>query len=173
MPETDRVRTYMERSIKAISLRPAVGLHTAVSKSRVVDGLTCEIEEGDWKFTADLSKTSAGNGNGPDPGVLGRGALGSCLAMSYVMWATYRDVPLSSVEVEVQADFDVGAQFGLGDAPAGYTEVRYTVSVESTASEEDVLRVIDEADSNSPYLDVFMRGQKMVRNVLLNATTES
>jgi uncharacterized OsmC-like protein len=169
MPDTDRIRRYMERSIKAISLRPAVGLHTAVSKTRITEGLTCEIEEGSWKLTADLSSMSAGESNGPDPGVLGRGALGSCLAMSYVMWASYRDLPVSSVEVEVQADFDAAAQFGLGDSEPGYTEIRYTVAIESTAPDEDVMRVIDEAESNSPYLDVFARGQKMIRNVVLNS----
>jgi hypothetical protein len=85
--------------------------------------------------------------------------------MGYVIWAAVRGVPLSAVEVEVQADFDAGAQYGLGEAPAGYTEVRYRVSIESPAPEADVMRVIEEAEDRSPYFDVFTRGQKLVRSV--------
>jgi uncharacterized OsmC-like protein len=173
MSDAERIRTFMTRSIKAISLRPAIGQHTAVSKVRVVDGLTCEIEEGRWTLTSDLSERSAGNGKGPDPGVLARAALGSCLAMGYVMWGAYRGVPLASVEVEVQADFDAGAQYGLGDAPPGYTEVRYNVSIESTAPDGDVMRIVDEAESNSPYFDVFTREQRLVRTVHISSPEEA
>jgi uncharacterized OsmC-like protein len=170
--DTERIRTFIARSIKALKLRPAVGLHTAVSKTRVVDGMTCEIEEGRWKLTSDLHEKSGGNGKGPDPGVLARAALGSCLAMGYVMWGAFREIPLDSVEVEVQADFDAGAQYGLGDAPPGYTEVRYIVSIDSPAPEDDVMRIIEEAEANSPYFDVFTRKQKLVRSVRLNAPQE-
>jgi uncharacterized OsmC-like protein len=128
MADTNTIRTTIERSIKALQLRPALGNKTAVSKIRIDEGLTCRIEEGRWTLTSDLSEAAGGNGMGPDPGVLGRAALGSCLAMGYVMWAAVREVPISGVEVEVQTDFDVGAQYGLGEAPAGYTEVRYRVS---------------------------------------------
>lgn len=169
MSDAERIRTFMQRSIKALTLRPAIGQHTAVSKVRVVDGLTCEIEEGRWKLTSDLSEKAAGHGEGPDPGVLARAALGSCLAMGYVMWGAYRGVPLASVEVEIQADFDAGAQYGLGDSPPGYTEVRYNVSIQSTAPEADVMRIVEEAEANSPYFDVFTREQKLVRSVQLSS----
>jgi len=172
MSDTEQIRTTIERSIKAITLRPAVGLHTAVSTARLVDGLTCEIEEGSWKLAADLSEKGGGNGNGPDPGVLGRAALGSCLAMGIKMWAAYRDVPLTAVEVTVEADFDAGAQYGVGDNPPGYTEVRYAIAVESAAPRPDIEAVIAEAEKNSPWLDVFGRDQKMVRDVTLSAPGE-
>jgi uncharacterized OsmC-like protein len=172
MTDTDRIRTFIDRSIKALTLRPARGLHTAVSKVRVVDGLACEIEEGRWKLTADLSEKSAGSGKGPDPGVFARAALGSCLAMGYVMWGAYRGVPLASVEVEVEADFDAGAQYGLGDSPPGYSEVRYSVSIESPAPEAHVMRIVEEAEANSPYFDVFTREQRLVRSVRLSSAKE-
>jgi hypothetical protein len=74
---------------------------TAVTRVRLVDGLACEIEEGAWKLVADMSPKSGGEGKGPNPGILGRGALGSCLAIGYAMWAARLGVPLTSLEVEV------------------------------------------------------------------------
>src|SRR5262249_53768554 len=101
----------------------------------------------------------------PTPGVLGRAALGSCLAIGYMMRAAAFGVPIASLEVEVQADYDAGALYGVGEAPPGYTEIRYIVTVESNASEEALRRGLDEADAHSPYLDVFRRAQKCVRDV--------
>ena len=39
--------------------------------------------------------------------MLGRGALGSCLAMGYMMWAAKLGVPIAGLEVEVQGEMDV------------------------------------------------------------------
>jgi len=169
MPDPETVRTTIDRSVRALTLRPGTGLKTAVSRIRVHDGTTCDIEEGRWKLVADLSEKGGGNGAGPDPGVLGRAALGSCLAMGYAIWAAVRGVPVSNIEVEIQADFDVGGQYGLGDAAPGYSEIRYSVVIESPAPEADVMAVIEEADRKSSYLDVFTRPQKLVRDVRIVA----
>lgn len=165
MPDPETVRTTIDRSIRALTLRPGTGLKTAVSRIRVRDGTTCEIEEGRWKLVADLSEKGGGNGAGPDPGVLGRAALGSCLAMGYAIWAAVRGVPMSSIEVEIHADFDVGGQYGVGDAPPGYTEIRCKVAIESPAPKAEVMAVVEEADRRSSYLDVFTRAQKVVRDI--------
>jgi uncharacterized OsmC-like protein len=106
-----------------------------------------------------------GTASAPTPGVYGRAALGSCLAIGYMMYAAKLGVPIDSLEVEVHAEYDDGAIFGVSDAPSGYTEVRYVVTVGSSAPEADVLRVLDEGDAHSPYLDVFRRAQKCVRSV--------
>jgi uncharacterized OsmC-like protein len=138
---------------------PERGLNTATSRARVDNKLTCHIEEGPWKLVADMSPKAGGGGDGPTPGVLGRAALGSCVAIVYVMEAARLGVPVESVEVEVQADFDDAALFGVSDSVAGYINVRYTISVVSDAPEEDLQRVKDFTDARSPYVDVFARGQ--------------
>jgi len=74
-------------------------------------------------------------------------------------------VLISQLEVEVQADYDDGALFGVSAVPPGYLEVRYTITVESEAPEADILHVLDEGDAHSPYLDVFARSQKCRREV--------
>jgi hypothetical protein len=77
------------------------------------------------------------------------------------------DVPIRSIEVEVEADYDDGALFGVADEPAGYSAVRYLVTVETDAPEDDVLRMLDDADAHSPYLDVFRRAQRCERRVAI------
>jgi uncharacterized OsmC-like protein len=166
MHEPDKIRAAIQRVSSTLKQRPAFGLGTAVSKASITDGLTCEVQEGDWNFVLDMPKQAGGNGAGPTPGVLGRAALGSCLAIGYKMKACQLGVPMAAIAVEVQADYDDGALFGTTEnVPPGYLEVRYTVSVDSDATEEEILRVLDESDLHSPYLDVFSRAQTCIRTV--------
>jgi uncharacterized OsmC-like protein len=148
---------------------PELGIGTETSVTKVVDGLLCEIREGDWTLSVDMPEAAGGSGTAPTPGVVGRAALGSCLALTYMMWASKEGIEIQSLEVEVQADFDDGAIFGTSDAAPGYSEVRYCVKIQSGADEADIVRLLDEADRHSPYLDVFTRPQQLVRQVEITA----
>ena len=161
----DRIGTAFDRAARALTSRPSLGRGTGITRARVREGLTCDIEAGPWRFVADMPKSAGGSEAGPTPGVYGRAALASCLAIGYMMYAAKLGVPIQSLEVEIQADYDDGALYGVSDSPPGYLEVRYIVTVESSAPEEDVLRVLDEGDAHSPYLDVFGRAQKCRRIV--------
>lgn len=165
MSDTEKIKTAIERSTKALSLKPSLGWGTGISRTRIKNGLSCEIQEGNWKFLADMPESIGGSGGAPTPGVYGRAALGSCIAIGYMMRAAKMNVPVSNLEVEVQADYDDGALLGTADVAPGYSEVRYTVTIESEAGEEDILKMLDEADKHSPYLDVFSRGQNCKRQV--------
>jgi uncharacterized OsmC-like protein len=84
-----------------------------------------------------------------------------------MMYAAKMGVPIDSIEVEIQADYDDGVLFGVAEGPAGYSEVRYIVTIESDASEADIMRVLDASDAHGPYLDVFSRAQTCRREVRL------
>jgi uncharacterized OsmC-like protein len=166
MAGNEKIRSGFHRVARALAQRPAFGLGTGCSKATVKEGLTVEVREGNWTLIADMPEKAGGNGAGPTPGVYGRAALASCLAMGYMMRAALMAVPVAHLEVEVQADYDDGALFGTAPGvPPGYLEVRYTVTVDSDAPEKTILQMLDEADRYSPYLDVFSRGQRCVRQV--------
>jgi len=165
MADFEKIKTAFERNAKALTLRPNIGQGTAVTKVQVLDGLTCEIEEGKWKFIADLGEKHGGNDQGPNPGVLGRAALGSCLAMGYMRWAAKLGVPVTELSVEIQADYDARGEYAVEDRPADYTEIRYKVTVKSPAPETDILKVIEMSDSHSSFFDIFARPQNLKREV--------
>ena len=161
-----RVGELFDRNAKAVGLRPGVGQGTATTRVRLKPGLECELEEGPWKLTIGMSEKSGGSNAGPNPGVLGRGALGTCIAIGYAMWAARLNVPVTSLEVEVQADYDRRGELGVDPAvPPGYTQVRYIVRVESPAPEAEVMRWIETADRCSSYRDVFARAHDVRREV--------
>src|SRR5262249_33434343 len=157
------LKQAVERNTKAVTLRPAVARGTSVTRATIVDGCTCEITEGPWKLIADIPKSEGGGGNGPTPGVLGRGALGSCFAIGIVVQAAVHDVPLGAVSVEVQADWDGRGYLGVDDdIPPGYTGLRVVVDIESSAPQARVLEIVKLAGRLSSYLDVFRRENAVV-----------
>jgi len=163
---SEQIKSAFERISKTLAQKPSFGKGTGISRAVVTSGLSCRVTEGDYEFVADMPQQAGGNAAGPTPGVYGRAALGSCLAIGYMMRAAVMNVPITSLEVEIQADYDDGVLFGtVKDLPAGYLEVRYTVTVDSEAPQSEVMRVLDEADRHSPYLDVFSRAQSCKREV--------
>ena len=169
MADPTKIREIAERNAELLALKPNKGQLTGVTKARIVDGLRCEIEEGPWKLAADMPLKAGGEETAPTPGMLGRGALASCLAIGISMWAARLGVPLEALEVEVQADFDARGELGVGDnIPPGYQEVRYRVSIDSPASPKAIADLLETAERHSPYVDVFSRGQTLKRVLRLN-----
>jgi hypothetical protein len=70
MSEIEKIKLAIERGIKALTLKPSLGLGTGKSKTRIKNGLTCEIQEGNWKFLADMPESVGGNALGSDAGSL-------------------------------------------------------------------------------------------------------
>ncbi len=162
----ERIRQAVERGAQAMRMRESVGRGTAVTRVRLVDGYTCETEEGPWKLTVDMAESAGGNNLGPTPGVLGRSALGSCLAIAYTTWAARRRLPITGLEVEIQADYDARGEYGVDDSisPA-YSEVRYVITVTSPASEEEIEAVLEEAEAHCAYLKIFAEPQRVLREL--------
>lgn len=168
MNKIQRIKNAFERNIRALTLRPYLAHKTAVTRVVMGEGLDCEIREGDWRITVDMSEKSGGDNLGPNPGILARGALGSCLAICYRLWAAKLEVPISDIVVEIQADFDARGEYGVAEVPPGYSEIRYIVSLNSEAPEADILQVLDTAEAHSSYFDTFSRGTTLRREVHIN-----
>jgi uncharacterized OsmC-like protein len=164
------IKEAFERNKKAIELRPSVGQSTAQTMIRVRNGTTCEITASGKKLICDIGTEAGGNDAGPGPGILERGALGSCLAIGYATWAAYMEVPIHNIEVEVESDFDASGQFGIADIPPGFKELRYRVTIESPAPEETVRELIEKADAHSPVLDDFKRPIPVEREIEIKST---
>jgi uncharacterized OsmC-like protein len=166
MQGSDTIRTAVERTARAVELRPSVGQGTVVTKVRLKDGLACEVEDGPWKFTVGMTDKYGGSNAGPNPGVYGRGAVGSCLAIGYGIWAARLGIPIASLEVEVQADFDARGELGVSESVRpGYLAMRYIVTVESSAPSEDITRMLDAADRCSSWRDDIAHGVPLTREV--------
>lgn len=168
MANPTQIKEIAERNAEMLTLKPARGHLTGITTARLADGLRCEIAEGPWKLTADMPVKAGGEETAPTPGMLGRGALASCLVIGISMWAARLGVPIDALEVEVEGDFDARGELGVGDVSPGYQEVRYLISLDSPAPQQAIAELIETAERHSPYVDVFSRSQSMKRTLRLN-----
>jgi len=164
------IKTAVERNVKAVTLRPKVGQGTAKTRVTLGSDLRCEVTDGPWTLAVGMTEKYGGDDSGPNPGVLGRAALGSCLAIGYAMWAARLGVPITSLSVEIEADYDVRGELGVSDdVRPGYQEIRAIVSVESEAPESEVLAMLDTADRRSSWLDNIRNPVPFSRQVRITA----
>ncbi len=170
---TQELKTIQERNVKALKMRPSIGQGTAVTRVRVRSGVTCDIEDGQWKLVADDMPGDGGAGLGPDHGVLVRAGLGSCLAMGYIIWAARLDIPLDDVQVVVETDYDARGMYGVDDSVSpGWGAVRYIVNISSPAPQEQIKELVDTADRYSPILDDMHRAANIIRQLHITSSQE-
>jgi len=161
--DQEHLQAALTRAENAFAKRPSLAKQDTLTAATVQEGTLCEVADDGWKFVVDMPQTLGGTAKGPTPGTYVRSGLAACLAIGYSMRAALLGVPIRRVQVEMRADTDLRGIFcGMAAVPT-YNGITYVVTVESDASEADILRVLDEADARSPYVDVFRRPQPLRR----------
>jgi uncharacterized OsmC-like protein len=168
MADAQTIRMIADRHLQLLAARPQRGLLTAITRAKLDQGLRCEISEGAWRFHVDMPAKVGGDDTAPTPGVLGRGALAGCLGIGIACWAARLEIPLDTVVIEVEADFDARGELGVEGVTPGYSEVRYRIAIESPASPARLDQLVAKVERHSPYLDVFGRALRLRRTVRLN-----
>ncbi|PAU95895.1 hypothetical protein CK503_02235 [Aliifodinibius salipaludis] len=169
MADPKMIKEAFERNKKALQMRPSKAKSTTTTKVRLFDGTTCEVEHKHWKFKVDIGEAEGGNDAGPGPGILERGALGSCLAIAYSQRAAVLGIPIDNIEIDVESDFDARGMLHITDDPPGFEAIRYRVYIESPATKDQIMKMIEDADKHSPVLDDFSRAIPVEREVIIKS----
>ncbi len=85
----------------------------AVVHAKTLEGLRTQISTRDQTWYADEPLEDGGTNTAPTPMELLRGALGSCIAITVMMYAQRKQWPLLGVEVDIDSE-----RFNAGDYPA-------------------------------------------------------
>lgn len=114
-----------------------------------VDGYAREIENAGeftsraFTFRTDWPVEVAGGDSGPAPGEVLLAALGGCVGMTFIMQAARRGVDVDSLEVSIEAEWDMRGVFELDEVRGGLANVAVAIALRADASDE-VVRGIGE-----------------------------
>jgi uncharacterized OsmC-like protein len=126
----------------------------------------------DFQILADTPEDFAGFNFGPGSPELQLGVLGSCLTHIFLIQAADREVPLDSLEVDVTAEIDYRAgQSGFENVPVYPHNIRYTVNIESPASDIEIAELHKAVERVCPILNLLTNPQPVTGNVVLNGNT--
>lgn len=128
----------------------------------------------DFQILADTGPDFAGFNFGPGSPELQVGVLGSCLTHIFLIQAADREVPLDSLRVDVAADQEFrSGQPGFEDVPRFPHNIRYTVHIESPASDEEIAALHKAVEDVCPILNLLANPQVISGTVELNGHTAS
>ena len=166
MATDEQIRTALKRTRRAIELRPGIALGTMKTSTRLEDGVKCVSRNGDWSFEIDEPSSVGGDNSAPSPGVYGLGALTGCIAIAVKNQAVIANVSVTAVEVDVEADYDDREMYDMdGVSPPGFTEFRLLINVDSTAPNEKVSEIVENALKTDTWFNVFTHKQKVSTDI--------
>lgn len=165
MANQKMIKKAFERTEKAFKAKPSLAQTTRSVKVSCNNGLTCEVEAGSFKFKTDMPKVVDGEETAPTPGMHEAAALGSCITIMAKMWAAKMDVPINTIETKVVFESDKRFLFDLGGVSSHWSSIAYKIIVESTASEDKVMKVLDMAHKQSHVRGDFEHSFKVERKI--------
>ncbi|NMJ44476.1 OsmC family protein [Roseomonas sp. JC162] len=120
----------------------------------------------DFQILTDSPPSFVGYDLGPSSPELALGALGSCLAHTWLIQAAAHDLPLDAVEVEVRGRVDLRTgEPGHEDIPPEPHGIAFTVNLLTEASQAAVDAVAAAVECTCPILNLLRRPQQVTARV--------
>jgi uncharacterized OsmC-like protein len=153
------IREAVERTILGLQRDPASAQGTMHATARIDHDLTCIVNEGAWTLTSDVPPSVGGANAWPSPGVYGRAAVASCIAIGIKLMAAKAGHPIESVNIELDADYDWRGDFGLDNVAPGFQRFRLSIRVESPADADATEKIVRDALHLSSWLNTLAQEQ--------------
>lgn len=147
---------------------PAIGKCQFRAKSTWLRGTKVQVSVGDWyaggqnmaaaprRFTVmvDEPELLGGVDGAANPVEMVLSALCGCVTLGTATNAAMFGVPLDAIDVEMEADIDARGMLGHDKSVRnGVTDIRYTITIKSSAPEEKVRKCKETIDGKSPIRD--------------------
>jgi uncharacterized OsmC-like protein len=154
---TFKLRSTWQRGTKAIV---EVGTHETGGKA---------VTPPTRKFIvmADAPPALGGVDSGPAGTEILLMGLAGCVSSGIATNAALFDVPIDALEIEMEADIDLRGVFGHDKSVKnGFSDIRYTVTIKSPASEDKVRRCKETIDRKSPALDTVVNPPRITSKLV-------
>ncbi len=149
----------------AVEADPEKAKFTFAARTVWRDGAVTETRARENVIVADEPEALGGTDTAADPVELLLASLTSCVSIGLVTQAAKRGVELRDFEIDVEGDIDIRGYLGEQEVRPGFTDIRYTVKVESDAPSEVVEEIVRAAERTSPMLDNISNGVRVSSRV--------
>ena len=120
-----------------------------------------------FTVTVDEPPFLGGADQAPNPVEVVLSALAGCVTAGIATNAEMFGVPIDAMDIEMEADVDARGVLGHDKSVrSGVTDIRYTVTIQSPASEEQVRRCKETIDRKSPVRDTLANPVKITSRLV-------
>lgn len=142
-----------------------MALATFKASSQLKEGLSVENTVGKFTVLMDEPATLRGTDTGMNPVEMLLCTLGSCQCIVARLFARAQKIDLHEFRVELEGDLDpAGFLKGADDIRPGFQEIRYTMYIKTTASQEKAEAFASFIKSRCPVSDMLINGVRIVQN---------
>lgn len=167
------IRDALNRAVKTVTLRPERGQRIYRNVAFVGQGTQCEVDEAGRHLTIDVGKALGGKDEGPNPSMILRSAISSCVAIGIKQWAARLGVDVEFVEVVFETAIDARGQLGVCDETTpGFESMSMSMSITSSAGHKTIEEIVETALRYSPLMDVILNQQRVERQVTVIGAEE-
>src|SRR5689334_24015424 len=134
----------MQAPIKAkYKDNPAAAVVTLRARGGVGEGIACKVDTGKALVEAGLHPATGGSGAQACSGDMLLQALVACAGVTLSAVATSLGIPIQSGTLRAEGDLDFRGTLGVArDAPVGFKEIRLDIALETTASAEQLDKLL-------------------------------
>lgn len=123
---------------------PEAALLTLRAEGTLGEGLACSVDTGKALVEAGLHPATGGSGLQACSGDMLLQALVACAGVTLSAVATALEIPIQNGRVRAEGDLDFRGTLGLSkEVPVGFNEIRVHFNLESSASPEQLAKLIE------------------------------
>ena len=128
-----------------------------VGKAKIKDGLKVECEAGKHSFYLDEPPQAGGTDEGMNPLEALLSALGACKSIIARMSASKMGIKFDELQVECKGTMDFDGVTGKNpNAKIGLKNIETTYIFKTSASKEEIDRLVDYVDTHCPVMDTIV-----------------
>lgn len=123
---------------------PEAALITLRAEGQLGEGISCSVATGKALVEAGLHPATGGAGFQACSGDMLLQALVACAGVTLSAVATALQIPLESGRLRAEGDLDFRGTLGVAkDAPVGFRDIRLYFELKSSASEEQLAKLVE------------------------------
>jgi putative redox protein len=159
-----------EATRDAVSGDPSVGQGSFTTITTWQDGARAQTRARSFSIETDEPAPLGGTDAAVDPMELVLAAVGTCLSIGWVTQARKRGLDYRNLRIEVSGRYDLRGYLALDDdTRPGFSEISYSVNVESDASPEQLAEIKEAAERTSPMFDNVLNATPVSGQVIAGA----
>lgn len=158
-----------EATRAAVEADPSAGVGNFTTVTEWTDGARAKTTARSFSIETDEPSPLGGTDQAVDPMELVLGAVGTCLTIGWVTQAARQGIDFQDLRIEVEGDYDLRGYLGIGgDTRPGFGSLRYTVHVDTDATDAELDDIRKAAESGSPVVDNVLNATPLAGTVQRN-----
>lgn len=166
----ESVKKALSDMITAVSNNPAAAKVVFRASTSLEEDVRCSAKVRDFPVMSVDEPPELGGGDaGMNPVELVLVALGTCQEIMFAAYSSFMGIKLDECKVEVKGYLDLRGLLGLDSSiTPGYQKIVYETKLTSSASDSELLKLIEVVEGHCPVLDILTRPQVLTGKAIVN-----